>query len=276
VEDRAKLRHVPSVPELRGDGAYQGHERGTVMNLLAAIAASIAVSVVSLIGIVALFLKDKVLKSLLLLLIGLSAGGLIGSAFLHILPEAVSNTQSHSVVFINVILGFVFFFFVEHYLHWRHCHQKQCEIHSFAYLNLAGDAVHNFVDGIIIGTSFIVSIPFGIAATMAILLHEIPQEIGDFGVLVYGGFSKGKALLFNFFTAIICVAGTVLGYLLAGRIAGLPGIVLPMAAGGFIYIASCDLIPEIHRQPDVRKAVVSILMFLVGIGLMYGLTFVEM
>ncbi len=103
-------------------------------------------------------------------------------------------------------------------------------------------------------------------------MHEIPQEIGDYGVLVYGGFSKQKALLFNFITAAVCIIGTVIGFVLTDRIAWLPGVLLPMAAGGFIYIASCDLIPEIHRQPEIKKAVISILMFLVGIALMYILT----
>jgi zinc and cadmium transporter len=242
------------------------------MNFFAAIIASSVISVISLIGIVTLFLNDKALKSLLLLFVGLSAGALIGGAFLHILPESLSKTQGAGTVFLSVIAGFTFFFFIEHFMHWRHCHNAQCQIHSFAYMNLAGDAVHNFVDGIIIGTSFVVSIPFGIAASTAILMHEIPQELGDFGVLVYGGFSKQKALLFNFITATVCIAGTVIGFVLTEKIAWLPGLLLPMAAGGFIYIASCDLIPEIHRQPDIKKAVISIIMFLVGIGLMYFLT----
>jgi zinc and cadmium transporter len=244
------------------------------MNFIAAVFASAVISIISLIGIVTLILNDKALKSLLLLLVGLSAGALIGGAFLHILPESLSKTQSAGTIFLYVIAGFTFFFFIEHFMHWRHCHDAKCQIHSFAYMNLAGDAVHNFVDGIIIGTSFVVSIPFGIATSTAILMHEIPQEIGDFGVLVYGGFSKYKALLFNFIIALTCIVGTIMGFVLTGRIAWLPGVVLPMAAGGFIYIASCDLIPEIHRQPDLHKAIISIMMFLVGVGLMYVLTII--
>lgn len=241
------------------------------MSFTAALIASIVISAVSFIGVITLLLSDKVLNSLLLLLIGLSAGALIGGAFLHMLPEAVRQTPDHHFVFLLVIVGFVFFFVLEHYLHWRHCHKEQCEIHVFAYMNLAGDAIHNFVDGIVIGASFFVSIPFGTAASLAILLHEIPQEIADFGVLVYGGIAKKRALLFNFLTALTCVAGTVLGYAFSEKIAAVPAIVLPMAAGGFIYIASCDLIPEIHRQPDKRKAVFSILVFLCGILMMYAL-----
>ncbi len=239
------------------------------MNFFAAISASVILSLVSLIGIFSLIINDKVLKPLLFMLIGLSAGALIGGAFLHILPEAVEKTPGHSALFLYVVFGFVFFFFIEHALHWRHCHDAHCTIHSFAYMNLAGDAVHNFVDGIIMGTSFTVSIPFGTATTVAMFLHEIPQELGDFGVLVYGGFSKKKALFFNFLTATLCIAGTAAGFLLTSGIAWFPTLVLPMAAGGFIYIASCDLIPEIHREPDPKKAVMAIVMFLAGIALMY-------
>jgi zinc and cadmium transporter len=241
------------------------------LNFFAAVLASVVISAISLIGIITLFLNDKTLKSLLLLFVGLSAGALIGGAFLHILPEALNKTQNAGTIFAYVIAGFTFFFLIEHGMHWRHCHNAQCEVHSFAYMNLVGDAIHNFIDGIIMGVSFAVSIQFGIATSIAILMHEIPQEIGDFGVLVYGGFSKKKALLLNFMTAVVCVLGTIMGFIFTDKIVWLPGVVLPVAAGGFIYIAACDLIPEIHRQPDIRKAVVSIVMFLVGVGLMYAL-----
>ena len=183
------------------------------MNFLWAICASIAVSFISLIGILSLFLKDKLLDRILLLLVGFGAGGLIGGAFLHLLPESLAGTKEPLLTFIYVIAGFVFFFCLEKYLYWRHCHDRKCEIHVFTYLNLIGDGVHNFIDGLIIGASFFANIRLGIITTLAIILHEIPQELGDFGILVYGGLSKYKALLWNFISALTAVVGTVIGFI---------------------------------------------------------------
>ena len=158
-------------------------------NFIWAVGASIAVSLVSLIGIFSLLLREGWLNKILFLLIGFSAGGLIGGAFLHLLPEALEQAASR-IIFPYLILGFIAFFILEKYFHWRHCHEGICSVHAFTYLNLIGDGIHNFTDGLVIGASFIVSINFGIITTLVIIMHEIPQEIGDFGVLVYGGFSK--------------------------------------------------------------------------------------
>ena len=238
------------------------------MNLWWAIGASIAVSLISLLGIVSLLLKEKFLNSILILLVGLGAGGMIGGAFLHLLPEALEKTTDSFWVFIFVIFGFVCFFILEKFLYWRHCHKGKCEVHAFTYLNLIGDGVHNFIDGLIIGASFVVDIKVGMVTTLAIILHEVPQELGDFGVLLYGGFSKSKALFFNFLSATTAIFGTLLGCYLSNQIGGFSVSLLPFAAGGFIYIAACDLIPELHRQPDQKKAVWSMVFFLLGIGLM--------
>lgn len=234
-------------------------------NFVWAIGASIAVSLISLVGIFSLLFKEGMLERALFLLIGFSAGGLIGAAFLHLLPEALENAPSASV-FTLVIAGFIFFFILERYLHWRHCHKGNCEVHNFTYLNLVGDGVHNFTDGLAIAASFAVSINFGIITTLVIISHEIPQEIGDFGVLVYGGFSRAKALFYNYLSALICVAGTVIGYPLASRSKDFSFFLMPLIAGGFIYIAACDLIPELHKQPGLKRSSASVFAFLCGIA----------
>ncbi|MDD5079741.1 MAG: ZIP family metal transporter [Candidatus Omnitrophica bacterium] len=238
------------------------------MNFIWAISASIVVSLISFVGVVTLLLKENVLEKILLLLISFSAGALIGGAFLHLIPEAVEKS-GQSGVYLFVIVGFILFFILEKYLHWRHCHKGKCDIHTFTYLNLVGDGVHNFIDGLIIGSSFVVSVNFGIATSFAIIMHEIPQEIGDFGVLVYGGLNKNKALFYNFLSAITAVIGTVIGYVLANTSDDFLKLLMPVAAGGFIYIASCDLIPELHKQSDIKKATLSMVVFILGVAFMY-------
>ena len=229
-----------------------------------ALIASIVVSLISLIGIFSLLIKDEWLNKILILLVGFSAGSLIGGAFLHLLPEALAESQS-SVIFIYVILGFLFFFILERYIHWRHCHKEDCQAHAFTYLNIIGDSIHNFTDGLVIGASFLVNVRFGVITTLMIIFHEIPQEIGDFGVLVYGGFSKAKALLYNLISALLCVLGTVMGYYWANSFGNFSSFIMPLVAGGFIYIAACDLIPELHKQTEFKKTSLSTLFFLLGI-----------
>lgn len=238
------------------------------MNFIWAVSASIVVSLISFVGIISLLLKENLLNEILLLLISFSAGALIGGAFLHLIPEAVEKSGQNGV-YLFVIVGFILFFILEKYLYWRHCHKGKCEIHTFTYLNLVGDGVHNLIDGLIIGSSFVVSINFGIATSFAIIMHEIPQEIGDFGVLVYGGLNKNKALSYNFLSAITAVVGTIIGYALANTSDDFLKLLMPIAAGGFIYIASCDLIPELHKQSDIKKATLSMGVFILGVAFMY-------
>jgi len=237
-------------------------------NFIWALGASIAVSFVSFVGVIALLLSEKVFNKILIFMIAFAAGGLIGGAFLHLLPESFTLIHDPVVGFIYTLSGFILFFILEKYFYWRHCHKGKCDIHIFTYLNLFGDGIHNFIDGIIIGASFTVDIKFGLVTTLAIILHEIPQELGDFGVLIYGGFSKIKALLFNFLSALTAVLGTIIGYYFANKITAFSMFLLPFAAGGFIYIASCDLIPELHRQPDLKISTITMLVFLSGILLM--------
>lgn len=238
-------------------------------NFIWAITASVIVSLISLIGIITIILKTKILDTILVLFIGFSAGGLLGAAFLHILPEALEQSANNSGIFLYVIVGFVAFFILERYFHWRHCHDEACHIHAFTYLNLIGDGIHNFTDGLIIGASFATSIHFGIVTTLVIIFHEIPQEIGDFGVLIYGGFKRAKALFYNFISALACILGTALGYPLSERVKDFSAYLLPIIAGGFIYIAACDLIPEIHKQKSAKRVTLSVAAFLLGISFIY-------
>ena len=238
------------------------------MNFVWALGASVAVSLVSFVGIIGLLLKEDLLNKILLLLISFSAGALIGGAFLHLIPEAVEKSP-HGQAYLFVIVGFILFFILEKYLHWRHCHKGKCDIHMFTYLNLIGDGVHNFIDGLIIGSAFVVNVNFGLATSFAIIMHEIPQEIGDFGVLVYGGMGKKRALFYNFLCAVTAILGTVIGYALAQASGIFLQLLMPLAAGGFIYIASCDLVPELHKQQDIRKASLAMAIFILGVALMY-------
>ena len=225
------------------------------------------VSLISLIGIFTLAINDKLLQKIIFSLIGFSAGALIGGAFLHLLPEALKGTKS-TTVFYYLILGIVLFFLLERYVHWRHCHEKDCDIHAFTYLNLVGDGLHNFIDGMVIAAGFIVSFKLGVVTTLAIILHEIPQELGDFGVLIFGGFTKKKALVYNFLIALTAMLGAVVGYFIIDFAKGFSNFIMPLTAGGFIYIATSDLIPQIHKETDLRRSSLAFFAFLLGIVFM--------
>jgi len=237
------------------------------------ILATIVVSLISFVGVITLTLKDQILNKILLILIGLSAGALMGGAFLHLLPETVESSEKFNVPLLNlflfVLVGFILFFLIEKVLHWRHCHKGECDVHTFQYMNLIGDSIHNFIDGLIMAASFVVSIPLGITTTIAISFHEIPQEIGDFGVLIYGGFSKKKAITLNFLVALTAVIGGIVGYFISSRIENTVLYILPFAAGGFIYIAATDLVPEIRKEIDMKKYMATLLVFICGILIMW-------
>lgn len=234
------------------------------MILVWILASTLLVTLISLIGIFTLAIKEKLLDKILFCLIGFSAGALIGGAFLHILPEALEKTNS-TVVFYYLISGIVLFFSLERYFYWRHCHNGVCDIHAFSYLNLIGDGLHNFIDGMMIAVSFMVSLRLGIVTTLAVIFHEIPQELGDFGVLIYGGFTKRKALFYNFISALTAMVGAIVGYFISDAAKGFSNFILPLTAGGFIYIATSDLIPEIHKEKDQRRSSLAFAAFLVGI-----------
>ena len=241
------------------------------------IASVLVVSLISLIGILTFSIKADKLKTFLIYFIAFSAGALFGDAFLHLLPELVEE-HGMSLMTSGLILGGIALFFVmEKLIHWQHCHIPITEEHAhpFAIMNLVGDGVHNFLDGLIIGASYLVSLPVGIATTIAVALHEIPQEIGDFGVLLHGGFSKTKALGVNFITALSAVVGAVVALLASAYFENLELFLVPIAIGGFIYIAGSDLIPELHKEFTVKKALLQLLAFVAGILVMAALLLLE-
>jgi len=231
----------------------------------------LSVSIVSLLsfsGALFLALNKKLLNKILVLLVAFASGALLGGAFLHLIPESFGFGEG-SLIF--VLFGILIFFVLEKFLHWRHCHIGKCEVHEFAQLNLIGDGMHNFLDGMIIAASFLLSVPTGVVTTLAIIAHEIPQEIGDFGVLLYAGLKIKKALFYNFLSALTAVAGAILAYFLAINVKEITMIILPIAAGGFIYIASTDLIPELHRRAKPGESLLQFSLLLVGIALMWVL-----
>ena len=234
---------------------------------------TLTISLLAFAGILTLALKEKLLEKILLSLVALSAGALMGGAFLHLLPEAVEKFDDPNI-FVWVLFAFIVFFLVEKLLHWRHCHKGKCEVHTFGYMNLFGDSVHNFIDGLIIAATFLVDIQLGIITAIAIALHEIPQEIGDFGVLVYAGFKKKTALILNFLIATTVILGGIVGFYLSNHIEGSIKFLIPFAAGGFIYIAASDLLPEIRKEKSLKKSLTSFGVFLIGIAIMYLVRFI--
>ena len=243
--------------------------------LLYILGSTFLISLIAFVGVLTLFLKEKLLNKILLVLVSLSAGALIGGAFLHLLPEAILKVGADADAILNIflylLLGFCIFFILEQFIRWHHhhgCHGEECNIKPFSYLILISDGVHNFIDGLIIAGSFVINPSVGIVTTLAVALHEIPQELGDFGVLVYGGFDKTKALFLNFISALTAILGGIAGYFLSAWIEGSAVYLLPFAAGNFIYIAASDLIPEIKHLENLKKSLLHFVVFLCGIGLM--------
>lgn len=244
------------------------------------IGSVVLVSAISLLGIVVLSLQPSRLKKILFALISLAAGSLLGDVFFHLIPELIEGQNDLTLYGALIIGGILLFFLIEHVLHWRHhCEDPSCEkhdaIHPVAHMNLIADGVHNFLDGVIIGSAYLISIPVGIATTIAVILHEIPQEIGDFGVLVHAGLSRLKALMFNFFSALLAVIGGMSAFVFGTYLENLSPIIIAITIGGFIYIATSDLIPELHKTRSKIRSYIQIAMLLVGVGLMYILTFLE-
>ncbi len=192
----------------------------------------------------------------------LSAGALIGTAFLHLLPESLEVKNA----FLLVLGGFVLFFIIERFLHWQHCHEEHCEVHTFAYMSLIGNSIHNFIDGLIIASSFLVARSLGIVTTIAIAVHEIPQEIGNFGVLIHGGFKINRALVINFLVTLTKVIGGLAGFFIF-KYYNIPlAYITAIAAGGFIYIAASDLLPELREKTN---SFLHLVIFILGISLMW-------
>ena len=245
---------------------------------LYSLASVFIVSVISLVGVITLSINVEKLRKLLIYLVSFAAGALLGDAFIHLLPEAAEEAGFGVAISLYVLFGIGFSFLIEKVVHWHHFHYPLDEghVHPFAIMNLVGDLVHNFIDGIIIAASYMVSIPVGIATTIAVILHEIPQEISDFGVLLHGGFTKAKALFYNFLTALTSVLGAVVVLVIGSNVENITGFLVPFTAGSFIYIAGSDLIPELHKgEFDWKSSLMQFAAIALGVLVMYALLFLE-
>lgn len=237
--------------------------------LIYSLLAASLVSLLSFAGALSLAIKADKLNKVLIYLVAFSAGSMIGAAFFHLLPEVLDGNDSLNV-FIYTLAGFSLFFVLERILRWHHCHDENCHTHEhLGWMNLIGDGVHNLIDGMVIFASFAGGPVLGVSVTLSIILHEVPQELGDFGVLLYSGFSRKRALLYNFASACVAIIGVLIAYFLNFIDSSVSLFLLPFAAGGFIYIAASDLIPEIHKDNKLWRAVWSYVLFVVALAFMY-------
>lgn len=238
------------------------------MQMVYALISTTIVSLLSLLGALFLLLKKHTFEKLITLTLALSSGVLLGSAFLDLLPESLHLLPN--LAFPLTLLGIIFFFSLEKLITWHHHVEgdHHNEEKAVAYLSLIGDGIHNFGDGAIIGAAFLISTPIGITTTLAVFAHEIPHELSDFTILIHGGFSYGKALWFNFLSALTAVAGTIIVLSLAWVFIELNQYLLPFAAGNFIYIAASDLIPELHKKSRLGSSLLQVMLLTLGIVLM--------
>ncbi len=241
------------------------------------LGSTLLVSLIALIGIFTLAVHETKLQKILILLVSFASGALIGDTFIHLLPETVEEFGFSLSTSAYILTGILTFFVLEKFIHWHHCHTPGDQHHkSLVATNLVGDMLHNLTDGLFIASSYLVDTKLGIATTIAVVLHEIPQELGDFGVLIHGGLHKNKAILFNFIAALFAMGGAVIGLLIGGVNENFLQFILPFTAGAFIYIAHTDLFPEIHKESQHAKtSLLQLVMILAGIGTMLLLLLVE-
>lgn len=236
------------------------------MNYLYIILASLATSLISLIGILFLNISTIKLKKIILFLVSVSTGTLLGDTFIHILPESIETVGNNNIVWFGVLFGIILFFSLEKIIQWKHNHQS--DFSSLGVMNLVGDGVHNLIDGMIISGSFLIDVNLGIITTIAVISHEIPQEIGDFGVLIHSGIKPKRAIFFNFISGILSIIGAIITILINEHFQNFIDFILPITAGGFIYIASSDLIPELKKEYKLSKTIKQLIGIFIGISSM--------
>jgi len=240
------------------------------MVLAYALLAVFFVSLLSLLGAVFIVFQRKILDSITTYLLAFSSGILLGTTFYDLIPEGYDGLQGN--VYTWVIVGLVAFFVLEKIIHW-HSHVEELDHGTvskkhIAYLCLIGDGIHNFLDGAIIGVTFLTSVPLGVVTTIAVVAHEIPHELGDFFLLIYGGFSNKKALWYNFLSALTAVLGTIVIFIFSKDILSVSPYLIGFAAGNFLYIAASDLIPELHQKHSAIISVIQTICLLIGIIIM--------
>ena len=231
------------------------------------------VSLLSLLGVFTLGIKERKLNKILMYFVSFSAGALLGDVFIHLIPEVFHKgaTTYTSIYFLS---GIIVSFLIEKIIFWKENHTSSIlgnKIKHFVVMILFGDGVHNFIDGLAIGASFLVSIPVGIATSLAVILHEIPHEIGDFATLIHGGLDKKQAIFYNFVSGLTAILGTLFALVLSQYITGINDFLIPFAAANLIYIAGTNLIPELHKETRLNKIAIQVFTFLLGIAIMYGL-----
>ena len=232
----------------------------------------VGISLLSFIGVVTLAVNEKAMKKWMLVMVAFAAGTLLGAAFFNIMPEAVHELGDSA--FTYILFGLLGFFLLEKLIFFHHCHDHNHDHkeYPYTYLNIVGDAIHNFGDGAIIAAAYLTEFHLGLITTIAIALHEIPQELGDFAILIHGGMKTGKALLFNFMSAATAIAGALLMFFLEPTIHGIIPYFIAIAGGGFIYIATVDLFPELTVHENWQKLAWHIGALAVGLALIYWLS----
>ncbi|MFP4645719.1 MAG: ZIP family metal transporter [Candidatus Woesearchaeota archaeon] len=231
----------------------------------------IATLVVSLISFVGLFTLSKRIKPYLHYLVSFAAGSLLAAAFFGLIPRALHDA-GHEIALVAVLGGILLFFLVERYIHWHHCGHKDCDEKPAGVLILAGDFIHNFIDGVLLAGAFLLDFATGLVATISVIAHEIPQEIGDFSVLLHSGFSRLKALKLNFLSALSAVLGGIIGYFALDSVRGAIPYAVAIAAGGFIYISLTDIVPSLHQHKNhPRIKLIETLVFVLTIVVFFFL-----
>ena len=241
------------------------------MNITYTFTAIACISLASFAGLAFLSLKESILKVLLPYLVSFAVGALFANVFFHLLPEMVETSPDIHTGFLLVLVGIIGSFLLERVIHWHHCHNLGCKHNeSIGIMMLIGDGLHNITDGILIASSFLISTEAGIATTIAIVLHEIPQEIGDFAVMLHSGWSRKKALLANFASALTAFIGGAIVLFASRSISGIETTLLPLVAGNFIYIAGSDLVPALHKERHLGKSLLQASIMILGVMLMYN------
>ncbi len=246
--------------------------------VLLSLLSVVGVSLLSLLGIVFFIFDTRLVKKALLYVVSFSTGALLGDVFIHILPDLAENTETFGQAMLTVLGGILFSFLMEKVIYWRHCHvigdgHEHC--HPVGMLSLIGEGIHNFIDGTVIAAAYLASPSVGIATTLAVVFHEIPQEIGDIAILLHSGYTRKKALLLNLISALTAVLGAGLVLALDTSIVGVGEMFLPFAAGNLLYIAGSDLIPELHKHTRIREGVLQSIGMILGMATMYLLLFLE-
>ena len=245
----------------------------TKIHFYAILGVTIA-SLISLIGILFLAMNKEKLNKIVFILVSFAVGGLLGGAFFHLIPESYENLKNKNCASALIIFGIILFFLLEKFLHWRHSHiqHNKEKIKPLGPLSLIADVFHNFIDGILIASAFMVDIQLGWATTLAVILHEIPQEIGDFAILVHSGYSVKKSLIYNFLSACSAIFGAIITIAAENVFQNSGTYIIPLAAGGFIYLAGTDLLPELHKDKILKNSIVQLLAIFLGLLSLFLLT----